>query len=92
MLITLQVDPSIGAVIVGWDPTFNYSKLMYAAACVRELPKCLLVATNLDAGDNIGGGRIMPGTGTIVAAVEMAAGKQAVSCWVLGMAGRSVCY
>jgi len=33
--------------VVGWDPHFNYSKLVYASACLRELPGCLFVATNL---------------------------------------------
>ena len=57
----LQLDPSFGAVVVGWDPGFTYAKLCYASACLRELPGgCLFVATNLDAADNSGeqaGGR-----------------------------------
>jgi hypothetical protein len=57
----LQLDPSIGAVVVGWDPGFSYSKLCYASVCLRELPDgCLFVATNLDSADNSGeqaGGR-----------------------------------
>lgn len=39
---------------------------------------CLLVATNLDCADNIGAGRMMPGTGGLVAAVEVASGRTAV--------------
>ena len=38
------------------------------------------MATNLDSADNIGSGRMMPGTGGIVAAVEVATGRTAVSC------------
>ena len=65
--------------MLGWDHTFSYSKLQYASMCLRELPGCLLVATNLDHADNIGGGRVMVGTGSLVAALEVGSGKQAVS-------------
>jgi ribonucleotide monophosphatase NagD (HAD superfamily) len=51
----LQLDRSIGAVVVGWDPSFSYAHLCYASACLRELPGCLFVATNLDPADNMGG-------------------------------------
>lgn len=50
----LQLDPSIGAVVIGWDPTFDYHKLCYASACLRELSGCLFVATNLDDADRMG--------------------------------------
>jgi ribonucleotide monophosphatase NagD (HAD superfamily) len=72
------VEPDIGAVVVGWDPLFSYSRLVYASVCLREIPGCILVATNLDSADNIGNGRMMPGTGGLVAAVEVASGKTAV--------------
>ncbi|KAL6751914.1 HAD-like domain-containing protein [Haematococcus lacustris] len=48
------LDASIGAVLVGWDPGFSYSKLVYACACLNELPGCLFVATNPDHADVIG--------------------------------------
>lgn len=54
-LAALQLDPSIGAVVVGWDPGFDYARLCYASACLRELPGCLFVGTNLDAADRMGG-------------------------------------
>ncbi|KAI3438214.1 hypothetical protein D9Q98_000651 [Chlorella vulgaris] len=75
----LQLDQSIGAVVVGWDPNFSYSSMCCAAACLRELPGCEFVATNLDPADNMGNGRMMPGTGCIVRAVETAAGREAVN-------------
>lgn len=56
---------------------------MYASSCLRELPGCLFVATNLDHADYIGNGRMMPGTGTLVAALQIAADKQPVSVVVL---------
>ena len=49
----LQLDPSIGAVVFGWDPHFSYTKLCYASACLRELG-CHFVATNLDSADAMG--------------------------------------
>lgn len=78
-MVSAQPDPAIGAVLVGWDPDFSYSSLVYASMCLRELPDCLFVATNGDAYDKIGGaaGRMMPGTGCLVAAVEVAVGRKA---------------
>lgn len=52
---------------------------MVCSVCLRELPECHLVATNLDHADQIGHGRMMPGTGGLVAAVEVASGRNAVS-------------
>lgn len=68
------------------------SKLVYATALIRE-QGCLFIATNLDHADAIssssnsanGGssvGRVMPGTGSLVAAVQVASGVEPV---------RSVC-
>lgn len=52
---SLQLDDSIGAVVVGWDPGFSYAKICYASACLRELSGgCLFIATNLDDADNMG--------------------------------------
>lgn len=70
----LQVETNIGAVVVGWDPHFSYSRLVYASVCLRELPGCLFVATNTDCADSLGGDRMMPGTGGLVAAVRIASG------------------
>jgi len=79
-IAALRVDPSIRAVVVGWDAGFSYSKIVYASICLRELPGCgTLVATNLDDADNIGGGRMMPGTGGLVAAVASASGVAPVN-------------
>lgn len=61
------------------DPNFSYSKVVYASVCLRELPGCFLVATNMDCADNIGDGRMMPGTGGLVSALEVASGVKAVN-------------
>ncbi|PSC72300.1 phosphoglycolate phosphatase [Micractinium conductrix] len=74
----LQLDASIGAVLVGWDPAFSYAKLCYASALLRELPGVHFVQTNPDDADRMGdSGRMMPGTGCLVAAVEAASGRRA---------------
>ncbi len=74
-----QIDPDIGAVVVGWDPHFSYSRLVYASIALRELPGPVpLVVTNTDCADHIGGGRMMPGTGGLAAALEVASGRKAV--------------
>ncbi|GBF89918.1 phosphoglycolate phosphatase [Raphidocelis subcapitata] len=78
-MLRMELDESIGCVVVGWDPHFNYSSVVYASACLRELPGCFLVATNTDDFDHIGRGRTMPGTGCIVAAVETASGVKAIN-------------
>jgi ribonucleotide monophosphatase NagD (HAD superfamily) len=52
---------------------------VYASACLRELPGCLFVATNLDHADHIGNNRMMPGTGALVAALQVASGMEPVS-------------
>lgn len=70
------------------------SKLVYATALIRE-QGCLFIATNLDHADAISSssssssgsngngastvGRVMPGTGSLVAAVQVASGVQPVS-------------
>ena len=69
-----ELDPSISAVVVGWSARqFSYSWIAYAAACLREIPGCELVVTNRDAADALPSGRLLPGTGAILAAVEAAA-------------------
>ncbi|WIA32649.1 hypothetical protein OEZ86_003450 [Tetradesmus obliquus] len=78
-MLQMQLDERIGAVVLGWDCLFNYQKLVYASACLRELPGCLYVATNLDHADYIGNDRMMPGTGALVAALQVASGVEPVN-------------
>ncbi len=58
-------------------------KLDVAPFLPRENPSCIFIATNTDAYDSIGGldekmERMMPGTGALVAAVEVASGVNPV--------------
>lgn len=70
------LDPRVGAVVVGWDISFHYAKLARAAKYVQANPRCRLVATNRDASIRAGDW-LMPGGGTMVAALETALGRTA---------------
>ena len=61
-------------VVVGLDPEFDYAKLAKAAAAVRD--GAVFVATNADATFPAPGG-LLPGAGSILAAVEAASGRKA---------------
>ncbi len=63
-------------VIVGIDPGFNYYKMIFAANCIRN--GSIFVATNRDAAIK-SGKFLMPGAGSIVAAIEKAADKVPVT-------------
>ena len=67
-------NPRIGAVVVGADPSFDFSALAQASLCLELLPDCLFVATNGDDYDVVGQRRL-PGAGCLVAAVERACGR-----------------
>uniref|UniRef100_A0A2P2M9Q2 Phosphoglycolate phosphatase n=1 Tax=Rhizophora mucronata TaxID=61149 RepID=A0A2P2M9Q2_RHIMU len=62
-------DKSVGAVVVGLDPTINYYKLQYGTLCIRENPGCLFVATNRDAVGHMTASQEWPGAGCMVAAI-----------------------
>lgn len=85
----LTLDPTIGAVVVGWTPDFDYRQLCVASAYVQRLPSWkdsereagpsgdgLFVATNPDPA-NVVGGLLMPENGAVVAAIEAATGRRA---------------
>mmetsp|Transcript_28226 Transcript_28226/g.39015 ORF Transcript_28226/g.39015 Transcript_28226/m.39015 type:complete len:305 (-) Transcript_28226:160-1074(-) len=69
----LKIDPDVGAVVVGCDHSFNYHKLAYASCCIQQ--GALFVATNTDAADSISG-RLMPGAGAMVLAIQTASGQE----------------
>ena len=75
--ISVKTDPSVtrsDLVVVGWDPTFTYEALARAATAVRQ--GAVLIATNLDATFPSPDG-LLPGAGSLVAAVETASGSRA---------------
>jgi 4-nitrophenyl phosphatase len=82
-LSTIQLDPSIQAVVVGIDDQLTYSKVSYAASLLRDTTddagaRRLFVATNRDATLPTGP-RDLPGAGACVAAVEVASGRVPVN-------------
>jgi len=69
-----QPDPGPAeAVVVGWHRTFDFDRLDRASAAVRAGAR--FVATNIDATYPAPGG-LLPGNGSLVAAVATAAGRR----------------
>ena len=44
----IDLDPDVGAVVVGFDPDFDYAKLLKASCYLLRDPNCLFLATNMD--------------------------------------------
>lgn len=65
----VEVDESVGAVVVGLDKSINYYKLQYATVCIRELG-AEFVATNTDAVTHITDAQEWAGNGALVGAVQ----------------------
>ena len=74
-LTSLSLPPIADTVVVGLDLHFTYAKLAEAQRCV--LAGARLVCSNRDRAYPVEG-RLLPGAGTIVAAIEVATGQQAV--------------
>jgi ribonucleotide monophosphatase NagD (HAD superfamily) len=77
----------VGAVVCGWDLTFNFAKLCLASLHLQRSPGLVFVATNTDAFDRLHD-RNVPGNGCAVAALETAVGRRAVtvgkpSAWLI---------
>ena len=73
--LTLSDDDEVDVVAVGWDPTFTYDHLRTAAFALHR--GAVLIATNDDATFPAEEGRLLPGAGPIVAALEVAGGVKA---------------
>lgn len=74
-LTGLALPPVADTVVVGLDLHLTYAKLAEAQRCV--LAGARLVCSNRDRAYPVEG-RLLPGAGTIVAAIEVATGQQAV--------------
>eukprot|EP00274_Cyanoptyche_gloeocystis_P006926 CAMPEP_0196655780 /NCGR_PEP_ID=MMETSP1086-20130531/8195_1 /TAXON_ID=77921 /ORGANISM="Cyanoptyche gloeocystis , Strain SAG4.97" /LENGTH=312 /DNA_ID=CAMNT_0041988277 /DNA_START=273 /DNA_END=1211 /DNA_ORIENTATION=+ len=66
----MEVDPDVGAVVVGFDRNINYYKIQYAVQCLREIPGCLFIATNQDAVTHLTAAQEWAGAGSMVGAIR----------------------
>lgn len=75
---SVQLDPEVGAVVVGFDGHISLPKILKAASYINSVPDCLFLATNTDEClPVIGTSLTYPGTGCMVQAVETVVGRQA---------------
>lgn len=81
-----EPDDNVAAVIVGFDEHFSFPK-MYKAATYLDRPGCLFIGTNTDERFPMPGG-VIPGTGSIVRSIEVAAGR---NCELMGKPNPFVC-
>lgn len=73
-----KLHPNIGAVIVGFDEYFSFKKLLRASSYL-DRPDCLFVATNTDERfPSKDAGVVIPGSGSLVRAVETASERKAI--------------
>ncbi|GAB1602712.1 glycerol-3-phosphate phosphatase-like [Argonauta hians] len=68
----IEFDPKVKCVLVGFDQFISYTKILKAASYIKKR-KCLFLATNEDSNLPIPGDVLIPGTGTMVAAVKVPA-------------------
>ncbi|XP_043511183.1 glycerol-3-phosphate phosphatase-like isoform X2 [Frieseomelitta varia] len=74
---TLNKDPEIGAVIVGFDEHFSYPKMVKAASYLSD-PSVHFIATNTDERFPVANNVVIPGTGSLVRCIESCAERKAV--------------
>ncbi|CAG09614.1 unnamed protein product, partial [Tetraodon nigroviridis] len=68
--------PDVKAVLVGHDDKMTFLKLAKASCYLRD-PDCLFLATDNDPWHPLSSGRILPGSGSLTAALEVASGRKA---------------
>ncbi|XP_034093436.1 pyridoxal phosphate phosphatase [Gymnodraco acuticeps] len=68
--------PDVKAVLVGHDDKMTFLKLA-KASCYLKDPDCLFLATDIDPWHPLSGGRILPGSGSLTAALEVSSGRKA---------------
>lgn len=74
----LKHDPSVGAVVVGFDPHISYYKIQYAQLCIAENPGCLFIATNLDATAHLTHAQEWAEAGAMVGAIKGCTGVEPI--------------
>ncbi|MEW5304299.1 MAG: hypothetical protein WDW38_011064 [Sanguina aurantia] len=71
----MDIDPDIGAVVVGLDRSISYFKIQYGTQCLLQ-PDCLFLATNTDARGNLSDKQEWAGAGTMVYALVGASERE----------------
>jgi 4-nitrophenyl phosphatase len=82
-MASIEPDPSIGAVLFGFDLNLNYKKLAKAYTYLTSCKECLFLATNDDSTFPTGK-RIYPGTGALLASLIKALPKERQEPMILG--------
>ncbi|XP_047366333.1 glycerol-3-phosphate phosphatase-like [Vespa velutina] len=70
-------DPEVGAVIVGFDEHFSYSKMVKAATYLND-PNVHFIGTNTDERFPLAQNIVVPGTGSLVRCIESCAERKAL--------------
>lgn len=73
--LTIEMKKNVGAVLVGFDGFINYIKMLKATTYLKN-DTCLFVCTNKDETFPSSEEWVMPGTGAIVAGIEVASGRE----------------
>lgn len=73
--LSIDFDPSIGAVVVGFDLDINYTKVQYAQLCLNHKESCRFIATNLDQVSHVTETQEWADTGAMVGAVAGCTGR-----------------
>eukprot|EP01126_Amoeba_proteus_P063781 TRINITY_DN8827_c0_g1_i9.p1 TRINITY_DN8827_c0_g1~~TRINITY_DN8827_c0_g1_i9.p1 ORF type:complete len:208 (-),score=41.21 TRINITY_DN8827_c0_g1_i9:36-659(-) len=76
----LQFDPAIGAVVVGLDRSFTYTKIAFANYHLRQNKDCLFIATNDDQTYPSASNGDIPGAGSILSMLKTASGISPIVC------------
>lgn len=74
----LELDEEVGAIIVGFDTNFKYSKMLMASNYLKD-PECMLIATSFDEVYPTSNGVIVPCIGPTARAIEVASGRIAIN-------------
>lgn len=83
----IELDDDVEAVIVSFDQNFNYSKMLMACNYIKN-PDCLFIGTNYDEAYPTSNGAVVPTTGAMISAIEVASGRKAT---IMGKPNPNMC-